>query len=453
MTLDLVIRARRGVVDGTERPASVGVRDGVVVSVEEYDAAPAGAPVVHLEDDEVLMPGVVDTHVHVNDPGRTDWEGFTSATKAAAAGGVTTIVDMPLNSIPPTVDPDALDVKRKTAQQQCFVDVGFWGGAIPGNVGQLRPLHKSGVFGFKCFLLPSGVDEFPPLDDTELTAAMREIASFDGLLIVHAESPRAVVDAPNSKSYNDFLASRPPEAENDAIIRLITLARDTGCRVHIVHVSSAKALPLLADARRDLRQLLPGAGRGISITAETCPHYLTFTAEGIPDGATQYKCCPPIRDTANRDALWEGLRSGTLDMVVSDHSPSTPGLKALDTGDFGAAWGGIASLQLGLPAVWTEARSRGFSLADVAGWMCSGPASLVGLSRKGRIAVGCDADFTVLAPDESFTVDVHALEHKNPVTPYDGRTLLGVVRSTWLRGQRVDLDAAPRGLLLTRGER
>ena len=440
MTLDLVIRARRVVLEAGERPASVGVRDGVIVSVEEYDAAPAGAPVVQLDDDEVLMPGAVDTHVHVNDPGRTDWEGFTSATRAAAAGGVTTIVDMPLNSIPPTVDRDALEVKRKTARGQCFVDVGFWGGAIPGNADHLRPLHDAGVFGFKCFLLPSGVEEFPPLDTDQIEAAMREIAAFDGLLIAHAEHADVVVDAPHGKQYKDFLASRPRHAENAAVHLLAELARRTGCRVHVVHVSSAEVLPLLVTARR----------HGVRITAETCPHYLTFTAEEVPEGATEYKCCPPIREAVNRDQLWDGLREGVLDLVVSDHSPATVDLK--DTGDFGTAWGGIASLQVSLPVIWTEARGRGFSLADVAGWMCSGPADLVGLSRKGRIAVGCDADFSVFAPDESLTVDVHALQHKNPLTPYDGRTLLGVVRSTWLRGQRVDLDAAPRGRLLIRGE-
>ena len=442
--LDLVVRARRAIVGGAEVPATVAVRGGSIVAVEEYDASPAGAPVVQLADDEVLLPGLVDSHVHVNDPGRTDWEGFTTATRAAAAGGVTTIVDMPLNSIPPTVDLDALALKRKTAQGQCFVDVGFWGGAVPGNVPQLRPLHDAGVFGFKCFLLHSGVDEFPPLDDTQLADAMREIAGFDGLLIVHAEDADAIAHAPDAhgRHYRDFLASRPRDAENEAVAKVVALARETGCRVHILHVSSSEALPLIAAARAD----------GVRVTAETCPHYLTFTAEEIPDGATAFKCCPPIREAANRDALWDGLRDGILDIVVSDHSPSTVDLKALDSGDFGSAWGGISSLQLGLPAVWTEARARGFSLADVARWMCSGPARFVGLPRKGSLASGCEANFVVFAPEDSFAVDVQALQHKNPLTPYDGRTLLGVVRSTWLRGQRVDLDAAPRGRLLTRGE-
>ncbi|TCC42564.1 allantoinase AllB [Kribbella speibonae] len=443
--MDLVIRARRVVRAGGEQPAAVGVRDGRIVAISPYDAELDAATELRLGDDEVLLPGLVDSHVHVNDPGRTDWEGFTSATKAAAAGGVTTIVDMPLNSIPPTCDVPALTLKRKTAETQSYVDVGFWGGAIPGNVPDLRPLHDAGVFGYKCFLLHSGVDEFPPLDADQLAAAMRELSTFDGLLIVHAEDAHRIDEAtePNGASYEAFLNSRPRVAENEAVAQVIELARETGCRVHILHVSSADILPLLTQARND----------GVRITAETCPHYLSFTAEDIPDGATQYKCCPPIREAANRELLWEGLRDGTIDQVVSDHSPSTIDLKHLDTGDFGTAWGGIASLQLGLPAVWTEARRRGFTLADVVRWMAAAPAAQTGLTMKGGIEVGYDADFCVLAPDETFTVDAHQLQHKNAITPYDGRTLTGVVRSTWLRGAPVDIAVDPRGRLLTRGER
>ncbi|MDX6263758.1 MAG: allantoinase [Kribbellaceae bacterium] len=443
--LDLVIRAHRIVSTTGVAPGVVGVKNGRIVSIEPYDADHSTAPeVVELADDEVLFPGLVDSHVHVNDPGRTDWEGFTSATRAAAAGGVTTIVDMPLNSIPPTCDVPALELKRKTAQSQAYVDVGFWGGAIPGNAEQLRPLHEAGVFGFKCFLLHSGVDEFPPLDRAQVEQAMREISSFDGLLIVHAEDAHRIDDAPapEGASYQRFLQSRPREAENAAVAQVIELARQTGCRVHILHVSSAEVLPLLAAARRD----------GVRITAETCPHYLTFSAEEIPDGATQYKCCPPIREAANRDLLWQGLRDGVIDLVVSDHSPSTIDLKRLDTGDFGAAWGGIASLQVGLPAVWTAARERGFTLTDIARWMCQAPATQVGLPHKGRLEVGYDADFCVFAPDESFVVDVAALHHKNAITPYAGRPLAGVVRSTWLRGRPIDIHADPRGRLLTRGD-
>jgi len=443
--LDLVIRARRVVRGNDEQAAAIGVQDGRIVAISPYAAELDAATELRLGDDEVLLPGLVDSHVHVNDPGRTDWEGFTSATRAAAAGGVTTIIDMPLNSIPPTCDVPALTLKRKTAETQSYVDVGFWGGAIPGNVPDLRPLHDAGVFGYKCFLLHSGVDEFPPLDADQLDAAMREIASFDGLLIVHAEDAHRIDEAtaPDGPSYEAFLNSRPRAAENEAVAQVVDLAKQTGCRVHILHVSSADVLPILATARND----------GVRITAETCPHYLSFTAEDIPDGATQYKCCPPIREAANRELLWEGLRDGTIDQVVSDHSPSTIDLKQLGTGDFGTAWGGIASLQLGLPAVWTEARRRGFTLNDVVRWMAAAPAAQTGLATKGSIQVGYDADFCVLAPDETFTVDAQKLHHKNAITPYDGRTLTGVVRSTWLRGEPVDLAADPRGRLLTRGER
>lgn len=443
--LDLLIRASRMVTPTGEQAGCVGVRDGIVVAVAPPEAGLTADRVVDLAADEVLLPGLVDSHVHVNDPGRTEWEGFASATRAAAAGGVTTIVDMPLNSIPPTVDVAALTLKQDTARPQVYVDVAFWGGAVPGNVPQLRPLHAAGVAGFKCFLLHSGVDEFPPLDRGELELAMREIASFDGLLIVHAEDAACIDGAPepSGRSYQDFLASRPDEAETTAVAEVIELAGATGCRVHVLHVSSAEVLPQIVAAR----------AAGVRITAETCPHYLVFDAGTIPDGATQFKCCPPIREPGNRDALWAGLRSGAIDLIVSDHSPSTAALKELDSGDFGRAWGGIASLQLGLAAIWTEARPRGFALTDVVGWMSAAPARLADLPGKGAIEVGRDADLCVFAPDESFVVDAHALHHKNPVTPYAGRTLHGRVRRAWLRGSPVDLDAAPAGRLLKRGER
>jgi allantoinase len=441
--LDLVVRARRTVTAAGETGCTIGVRDGVIVAVEPADADLTAPAVLELADDEVLLPGLVDSHVHVNDPGRTEWEGFRSATRAAAAGGVTTLIDMPLNSIPPTVDVAALEVKRKTAHGQSWVDVGFWGGAVPGNLADLRPLHDAGVFGFKAFLLDSGVPEFGHLEPDQLEAAMRKLASLGGLLIVHAEDAHAIDHAPaaHGSRYRDFLSSRPRGAENLAIAELIELARWTGCRVHVLHVSSADALPMIASARQD----------GVAITAETCPHYLSFRAEEIPDGATQYKCCPPIRDAVNQERLWQGLADGTIDLVVSDHSPSTVDLKCLDTGDFGAAWGGISSLQLELPAVWTQARQRGFGLPDVARWMCSAPAELTSLTRKGRIEVGRDADFCVFAPEETFVVDVTALHHRNAVTPYAGRRLTGVVRATVLRGTPIDLDAEPRGRLLVRG--
>lgn len=444
MAQQVVFRARRAVVGGREVPATVVVADGRVVAVEPLDAEVSVDRVVELADDEVLLPGLVDTHVHVNEPGRTDWEGFASATRAAAAGGVTTIVDMPLNSIPPTTTVAALEEKRAVARDQAYVDVGFWGGAVPGNVADLRPLHEAGVFGFKCFLLHSGVDEFPHLSTRELHETLAEAATFDGLVIVHAEDPDAIETAPqpSGRAYAGFLGSRPREAEERAIATVVEAVRATGGRAHILHLSDADAIPLVAKAQAE----------GLALSVETCPHYLTLTAEEIPDGATQFKCCPPIREADNRDRLWAGLEDGVIRTIVSDHSPSTADLKLLDVGDFGQAWGGIAGLQLGLPAIWTEARRRGHGLADVVRWMGEGPAAQVGLADRGRIAVGAQADLVVFAPDDEFTVDVAALHHKNPVSAYAGRTLTGVVRQTWLHGIPVDPDAAPRGRLLRRGQ-
>ncbi|NKQ56440.1 allantoinase AllB [Amycolatopsis sp. K13G38] len=435
--MELVFRARRAITADGEGPFDIGVDGSRVTAVEPYGTLTADR-VVEPGTDEVLLPGLVDTHVHVNDPGRAEWEGFDTATRAAAAGGITTIVDMPLNSLPPTVDVPSLEVKRKTAAGRVYVDVGFWGGAIPGNGADLRPLHDAGVFGFKCFLLHSGVDEFPPLDSAELEADLRILRDFGGLMIVHAEDADTIeqAPAPHGVRYGTFLASRPREAENVAIARVIELARRTGARAHILHLSSSDALPMIARARAE----------GVALTAETCPHYLTFTAEEIAEGATQFKCCPPIREADNRDLLWRGLAEGTIDCVVSDHSPCTAELKR---GDFDVAWGGIASLQVGLPAVWTQARERGFALSDVVLWMAGRPADLAGMRRKGRIAVGADADFCVFAPEEKFVVDVADLRHRNPVSAYHGRPLSGVVRSTWLRGREV--TGEPRGELLVRG--
>ncbi|ANZ15528.1 allantoinase AllB [Streptomyces noursei] len=440
--IELVLRSTRVVTPEGTRAASVTVQDGKIVAVLPHDAAvPAGARVEDFGDD-VLLPGLVDTHVHVNDPGRTEWEGFWTATRAAAAGGITTLVDMPLNSLPPTTNTANLDIKREVARSKAHIDVGFWGGAIPGNVKDLRPLHEAGVFGFKCFLSPSGVDEFPQVDQEQLAAALGEIAAFDGLLIVHAEDPGHLDAAPEAHGpkYADFLASRPPVSENDAIAGLIDLARKLDARVHVLHLSSAEALPLIAAARAD----------GVKITVETCPHFLTLTAEEVPDGATEFKCCPPIREAGNQDALWQGLADGTIDCIVSDHSPSTTDLK---TPDFGTAWGGISSLQLGLPAIWTAARERGHGLEDVVRWMSAAPARLVGLGAKGAIAPGRDADFAVLAPEETFTVDPADLQHRNKITAYAGKTLHGVVRSTWLRGRKINDGTAlaePTGELLER---
>ncbi|HEV2781665.1 MAG TPA: allantoinase AllB [Actinophytocola sp.] len=439
---DLVLRARRVITPEGEVARSVGVRDGRIAAVEPFDAVPDAARVVDLGEDVALLPGLVDTHVHVNEPGRTEWEGFETATRAAAAGGITTIVDMPLNSVPPTIDVAALEVKRKAAQGKVYVDVGFWGGAVPGNAGHRRALHDAGVFGFKCFMLHSGVDEFDYLRPHDLADALHQLSGFGAVMIVHAEDAGTIDHAPGAhgRRYADFLASRPRGAENLAVARVTEFARWTGARVHILHLSSSDTLPMIASARRD----------GVAITVETCPHYLTFSAEEIPDGATQFKCCPPIREADNRERLWRGLAEGVIDCVVSDHSPCTAELKRGDTGDFGLAWGGIAGLQVGLPAVWTQARRRGHALTDVARWMATRPAELFGLRRKGKIALGYDADLCVLAPEEELTVDAGTLHHRNPVSAYHGSTLTGVVRGAWLRGQPI--GAEPRGVLITRGE-
>jgi allantoinase len=439
MTLDLVIRAERAVVDGREQPVAVGIRDGVIAVLADVGASLAARAERTLRSSEVLLPGLVDTHVHVNEPGRTEWEGFDTATRAAAAGGVTTIVDMPLNSVPPTTTVDALEIKRDCARRQAHVDVGFWGGAVPGNVDELAKLHDAGVFGFKCFLVDSGVPEFPPLSRAEFRAAMSEVARLGALMIVHAEDPDVLRAAPPpAGSYDTFVRSRPPEAEDRAIGVVLDAAREIGARAHVLHLSSAAALPALRAAR----------DAGVDVSVETCPHYLALDAESVPDGATEFKCCPPIRDHGNQDALWSGLAGGDIDMIVSDHSPSTAELKA---GDFATAWGGIASLQLVLPVVWTAARARGYSIADVVRWMATNPADRVGLAQKGRIAEGADADLCAVDLDASFTVDPARLRHRNPVSAYAGRTLSGVVRQTWLRGERIDADGPARGRLLTRG--
>jgi len=438
---DVVVRSRRVVMPSGVGPATVCVRDGTIVAVEGHGADVGAARVVDVGDD-ALLPGLVDTHVHVNEPGRTEWEGFETATRAAAAGGVTTIVDMPLNSIPPTVSVPALKTKARAAGGRCHIDVGFWGGAVPGNQGELEELHEAGVFGFKCFLLDSGVEEFPRLAGLELEAAMRELGRLGASLLVHAELPEpiAAAPAPKGRRYLDYLRSRPPEAETEAIALLVELCRRTGARVHVVHLSAAGALPTFRQARAD----------GLPMTVETCPHYLCLTAEEVPDGATQFKCAPPIREAGNRESLWSGLAEGTIDCVVSDHSPCTPDLKRQDTGDFGQAWGGISSVQLLLPALWTEASKRGHTLDDLARWAAWGPAAVAGLAGKGAIAEGNDADFAVFAPEETFTVDPGALHHRHPVTPYAGRELTGVVRATWLRGEPV--GDQPRGRLLRRGQ-
>jgi allantoinase len=438
---DLIIRGPRVVLPDIVAPRSIYIHDGKIVAVAEYDRGVAGCDVIEAGEESVIMPGLVDTHVHINSPGRTEWEGFQTATLAAAAGGVTTLVDMPLNSIPPTTTLSGFQTKLETARNNCFVDVGFWGGVVPRNTAELAPMFEAGVVGFKCFLVPSGVDEFPHVTEEHLREAMPELTRLGAMLIVHAELPGPITTGGiPPDNYRTFLGSRPRAAENEAVELMIALSREFDTRVHIVHLSSADAVPLLRRARAD----------GVKITAETCPHYLHFTAEEIADGATEFKCCPPIRERENREELWSGLADGTIDFVVSDHSPCPGEMKLRESGDFMQAWGGIASLQLRLPVVWTEVRRRGFSLLDMTRWLCANPARQVSLqSRKGTIAVGHDADLVIWKPEEEFVVDAQSLHHRHKITPYAGETLSGVVQKTFLRGRKI-YDSAPQGHMLLR---
>ena len=426
-------RAERVVLPGGEKPAAIAVEDGTVVGILEKDAPWEADEEVLIPDDQALMPGLIDIHVHVNEPGRTEWEGYETATRAAAAGGFTTLVDMPLNSSPCTTSLENLELKKEAARGKLSMDVGFWGGVIPGNIEELRPMWEAGVFGFKCFLGDSGLDEYPYVDRPTLLAAMKEIASFGGLLIIHAEDASILDSAPgcDGRSYEAFMNSHPAEAENASIDFVVEAVRQTGCRAHILHLGSAGAVDSIRRAKAE----------GLPLTVETAPHYLTFDAEEIPDGATEYKCCPPLRENDNRKALWEGLKDGTIDHIASDHSPCTVDLKVKDTGDFGKAWGGVASVQLGLPAVWTAGEEFGIELSDIARWLAANPCASFRVPGKGSIAVGNDADFAVVAPEETFVVDVEDLEHKNKISPYQGRTLRGVVKRTVLRGRTVDRDS------------
>ena len=379
-----------------------------------------------------ILPGLTDTHVHINDPGRAHWEGFTTATAAAAAGGCTCVVDMPLNSIPATTSVAALHAKRDAARNQCFVDHAFWGGVVPGNENELIPLAHAGVRGFKCFLVNSGVDEFACVTESDLDRAMPLIATTGLPLLVHAELPGPLLQpAGDWHKHATHLDSRPPAAEVEAIEFMIRLCRRHSCRVHIVHLATAQGLPLLESARAE----------GLPLTVETCPHYLYFVAETVPDRATQFKCAPPIRESANRELLWEGLQSGIIDLIATDHSPCPPELKNSETGDFSTAWGGIASLSLALPVMWTAAQKRGFGIEDVVRWMCANTARLAGLhSHKGQIAEGFDADFVIFDPDASFKVEHEHLHFRHPVSPYVGEWLQGKVQQTFVRGNRVFLN-------------
>lgn len=469
---DLVVAGRRVVTPEGVRPAAVVVREGRIAAVVPPGEVPAAAR--RLDAGEaVVMPGVVDVHVHVNEPGRTRWEGFETAGAAAAAGGVTTIVDMPLNSSPVTTAVPALEAKVEAARRACRVDFGLWGGVVPGNLDALESLLDAGVLGLKCFLVDSGIEEFPPVDGEILRLAMPVLARRGVPLLAHAELPGPIqaaarraaggsagerpgaggsagqgpgagrppgegrgAGAPDPRSYAGYLASRPPEAEVEAAELLVRLAGETGCRVHVVHLSAAEALAPVDRAR----------AAGTRVTCETCPHYLTFSAGEIPDGATEFKCAPPIRDGENRERLWEALAGRRIELVASDHSPCPPELKRPETGDFGEAWGGIASLQLLLPATWTGASRRGHGLEDLALWLCEAPARLAGLGdRKGRIAEGHDADLVVWDPDAAFAVDPGRLHHRHAVTPYAGRRLRGRVLHAFVRGVPVVADGELTG--------
>ncbi|HYL46356.1 MAG TPA: allantoinase AllB [Candidatus Limnocylindrales bacterium] len=451
---DLIVRGRRVVTPGGEWPASIHIRGGIITAVSGFEDIPAGCA-VHEAGESAVMPGLVDTHVHINEPGRTEWEGFATATRAAAAGGLTTLIEMPLNSIPATTSAAGFREKIVAAAGQLSVDVGFWGGVVPGNVAELRPLWEAGVFGFKCFLVPSGVEEFREVGEAGLRAALPQLTALGAPLLAHAELPGPIEEAVRKRpkgapanQYATWLASRPREAEDEAIALLLRLVEEFDARIHIVHLSSSNSIAQLRQARVF----------GIRVSVETCPHYLTIASEEIADSATEFKCAPPIRERENREKLWAALRDGTIDFIASDHSPCPPAMKLREEGDFLRAWGGIASLQIGLPAVWTQARSRGYALTHVAEWMCRGPARLAGLeNRKGAIAAGCDADLVIWNPDATFRVDPARLHHRHKLTPYAGHELFGVVETTFLRGRKVfgsgEFSATPAGQVLYRDKR
>jgi allantoinase len=446
-TRSRIIRSKRVLLPDGMRPAAIQIENGRISAIDPVHAiAPDPIPTIDAGS-LVVMPGLVDTHVHINEPGRTDWEGFETATRAAAAGGVTTLVDMPLNSIPATTTAAALEAKRRAAERRCHVDVAFWGGVVPGNQRDLEPLARAGVLGFKCFLSPSGVDEFPPVTESDLRQAMPALRKLGLPLLAHAEAPELLAPPDphrDPRHYHTWLVSRPPAAEHAAIDLLIRLSARTGARVHIVHLASADGLAAILKAV-DLR---------VPVSVETCPHYLTFCAEEIEDGATAWKCAPPIRAHEHRERLWRALADGHITLVATDHSPAPPALKHLDDGNFLAAWGGIASLQVSLSVVWTGAARRGIPFERLAEWMSAAPARLAGLERKGAIAVGRDADLVIVDPDREVTVDGSRLYHRHPVTPYHGATLKGHIAMTILRGEIVfehgQCVGRPTGQLLSR---
>jgi len=415
------------------REAAVLVEGEKIQAIVPVEQAPAGAQIQDFGE-AAILPGLVDSHVHINDPGRAEWEGFETATRAAAAGGYTMLVDMPLNCLPATSTVAALEAKREAARGRCRVDWAAWGSVVADNQRDIEKLAGAGVLGFKCFLIHPGIDGFTMVTESELRAALPHVARTGLPLLVHAElagpieaATAGLADA-DWKSYATYLQSRPDEAELSAIRLLLLLCGEYEFRLHIVHLATWQALDELRNARAE----------GLPVSVETCPHYLHFTAEAIADGATLSKCAPPIRSRENREKLWQGLREGVIDFVATDHSPCPPAMKQLENGNFRTAWGGIASLSMALPVMWTDASGRGFTLRDIARWMAEGPAELAGYSsRKGRIAAGCDADFVVFEPEAEFTVTPERLHYRHAVSPYMGEKLRGVVKATYLRGKRV----------------
>jgi len=417
-----------------EREAWVLIDNGIIKDI--VTALPSSNDVELTElGNKILMPGIIDTHVHINEPGRTEWEGFDTATKSAIAGGLTALVDMPLNSSPVTTSAKAFDEKLKAAAGKLHTSVGFWGGIVPGNDNEIEPLIKKGVLGFKAFLTHSGIDDFPNATEEDLRKAMPIIARHKLPLLVHCELTDSKERETNNEqpatrndSYTNYLNSRPKKWEDDAIAIMIRLCAEFNCRTHIVHLSSANSLQQIAEAKQ----------RGLPLTVETGQHYLYFNAEDILDGQTQFKCAPPIREKENNDQLWQALKDGLINFVATDHSPATPSLKEIESGDFMKAWGGIASIQFALPVLWTAAKKRDGNFSDIVRWLCENPAKLAGLeNRKGKIAIGYDADLVVVNEEKSFTVDEACCHHKHKVSPYMGETLYGVVEQTYLAGEKV----------------
>jgi allantoinase len=445
------LQSKNVIVDGEMKAACVEIKDDLIYAIHPYGETLRCEVKDYAE--YVIMPGLVDSHVHINEPGRTEWEGFNTATQAAAAGGITALVDMPLNCIPVTTTKAAFQEKLDAVDDKLWVDCGFWGGVIPQNIDDLDDLLNAGVLGVKSFLIDSGIEEFPNVEAKDIRAAMPILAKHDVPYLIHAELDCGNYnDVEITKEYNSFLESRPKSWENDAISLMVDMARESkekgdNCKVHIVHLSSDEALDTIEQAKKE----------GLHFSAETCPHYLTIASEDIPDGKTLFKCCPPIRENKNREHLWQAITDGRLDFIVSDHSPCTPELKHIDTGDIEKAWGGISALQFGISLIWTEAKNRGFTLVDIVRLMSTETAKFAGLdSVKGAIKVDNHADFLVFDPNAEFTITNEMIKHRHNITPYAGRKVTGQVQHTYVRGHHVyqqdEFINAPKGRPLLKGK-